>query len=94
VTGHVFHPGHQELHGITVVLETKDQLYVGRYDRQDELGVHMIGVSIFDPSQDPMTSAEFLDRTARFGVRVDRPHLVIPTEKVHGITPLGSLGSS
>ena len=95
MTGHVFHPGHQELHGITVVLETKDAgLLVGRYDRQDELGVHMIGVSVFDPSQAQMTSAEFLARTAKFGVRVDRPHLVIPTEKVQGITPLGSLGSS
>ena len=95
MTGHVFHPGHQELHGITVVLETKDAgLYVGRYDRQDEFGVHMIGVSVFDSSQAQMTSTEFLARTAKFGVRVDRPHLVVPTEKVLGITPLGSLGSS
>ena len=94
MTGHVFHPGHQELHGITVVLETKTaELFVGRYDRQDELGVHMIGVSIFDPSKAQMSSTEFLARTAKFGVRVDRPHLVIPADAVHGITPLGSLSS-
>lgn len=95
MSGHVFHPGHQELHGITVVLETKDAgLFVGRYDRQDESGVHMIGVSIFDPSQSQVTSAEFLARTAKSGVRVDRPHLVVPAERVQAITPLGSLGSS
>jgi hypothetical protein len=76
-------------------LETKDAvLYVGRYDRQDELGVHMIGVSVFDPSQAQMTAAEFLARTVKFGVRVDRPHLVAPTEKIQGITPLGSIGPS
>ena len=93
MTGHVFHPGHQELHGITVVLETTDAgVYVGRYDRQDEAGVHMIGVSVFDP-QSRLSRAEFLARTAKFGVRVDRPHLVIPTAQVDGITPLGSLGS-
>ena len=94
MTGHVFHPGHQELHGITVVLETKDAgLFVGRYDRQDELGVHMIGVSIFEPGPTQMSSSEFLARTAKLGVKVDRPHLVIPADAVLGITPLGSIES-
>ena len=93
MTGHVFHPGHDDLHGITVVLETvQAHLYVGRFDRQDESGVHMIGVSIFDPAQATQSSAEFLARTAKFGVRVDRPHLVVPTSQVSQITPLGSIG--
>jgi hypothetical protein len=95
VTGHVFHPGHQELHGITVVLETRNaELYVGRYDRQDDLGVHLIGVSVYDPAQAQMSAPEFLARTAKFGVRVDRPHLVVPLERVQGITALGSIGLS
>lgn len=92
MTGHVFHPGHHELHGITVVLETtQDQLYVGRFDKQDENGVHMIGVSLFDPSETDLSRDEFLARTARFGVRIDRPHLVVPLSLVHEIIPLNSI---
>ena len=91
MTGHVFHPGHQELHGITVVLETTEsQIFIGRFDRQDEGGVHMIGVSVYDPDSNASRS-EFLARTAKFGVRVDRPHLVIPADLVREITPLGSI---
>lgn len=83
VTGHVFHPGHQELHGITVVVETtSDRIYVGRFDRSDDQGVHLIGVGIFDPATHPQSMAEFLDRTLKFGVKVDRPHLVVPVPDV------------
>jgi hypothetical protein len=93
MTGHVFHPGHQELHGITVILSTTDdRVLVGRFDRQDETGVHLIAVSEFDPASSGTTREEFLARTARFGVRVDRPHLVVPGALVRDITPLGSLG--
>ena len=92
MTGHVFHPGHQELHGITVVLTTTDaRLFVGRFDRQDEAGVHLIGVSVFDPEGAGGTSKEFLARTVKYGVRVDRPHLVVAPSLVHEIVPLGSV---
>ena len=90
MAGHVFHPGHHELHGITVVVHTAEpRVFVGRFDRQDESGVHLIGVSAHDSTQ--TTEAEFLSRTIKFGVRVDRPHLVIPADLVRQIIPLGSL---
>lgn len=95
MSGHVFHPGHQELHGITVVVETsQDQLYVGRFDRQDETGVYMMAVSIFDPSVAGQSKADFLARTAKFGVKVDRPHLVVPANLVSEITPLSVFAAS
>ena len=94
MSGHVFHPGHHDLHGITVVLETTgDEIYVGRFDSQDETGVHLIGVSIYTPRENAATKAEFLAHTAKFGVRVDRPHLVVPTPVVSAITPLGTMVS-
>jgi hypothetical protein len=94
MTGHVFHPGHQQLHGITVVLDTtQGPVYIGRFDRQDESGVHLIGVSILDPGEGTSSRADFITRTAKFGVKVDRAHLLVPTELVAGITPLGDLGS-
>lgn len=90
--GHVFHPGHHELHGITVVLTTTDaRLFVGRFDRQDEAGVHLVGVSVFDPAGAAGTSEEFLARTVKYGVRVDRPHLAVPGALVREIVPLGSV---
>jgi hypothetical protein len=95
MTGHVFHPGHDQLHGITVVLETTGKLmYVGRFDRQDETGVHLIGVSVFDPAQGTMSRTDFLSRTVKFGVRIDRPHLVVPGSQVSEITPLGDIASA
>ena len=92
MSGHVFHPGHHELHGITVVLEaTGGEVYVGRFDSQDQHGVQMIGVSIYDPTTATHSKAEFLARTNKFGVRIDRPHMLIPNKVVAEITPLSSL---
>ncbi|MEO8293997.1 MAG: hypothetical protein ABI613_00685 [Gemmatimonadota bacterium] len=90
MTGHVFHPGHHDLHGITVVLETNGpQMFVGRFDSQDEKGVHLIGVSVFDPVTSTQSSEEFLNRTRRFGVKVDRAHYLVPLTSVLQIRPLG-----
>jgi hypothetical protein len=94
MSGHVFHPGHHELHGITVVLETSgSHVYVGRFDKQDSQGVHLIGVSVFDPATATQSRDEFLVRTTRFGVRQDRPHMLIPNEEVVRITSLNTIST-
>jgi hypothetical protein len=88
VSGHVFHPGHHELHGITVVLRTTDrQVFVGRFDSVDERGVKMMAVSTFDSTRDG-NEADFIGRTGKFGVRVDAPRITIQSEMVASITPL------
>ena len=74
-----------------VVHTTESRIVVGRFDKQDELGIHMIGVSVHESSSTGMSGADFLTRTRKFGVRVDRPHLVIPSDQVREITPLGAL---
>ena len=94
MTGHVFHPGHHALHGITVVVETSGTLtYVGRFDTEDERGVHLIGASLHDASVEPMPLPEFLRTTMEFGVKVDRPHLVVPSAQIRRISPLNELSS-
>jgi hypothetical protein len=88
VSGHVFHPGHHELHGITVVLRTTDhQILVGRFDSVDAGGVRMLGVSSFNAERDG-SPPEFLARTNKFGIRVDRPQATIDNAVVASITPL------
>lgn len=93
MTGHVFHPGHAELHGITVVLETVGaQTYVGRYDSEDAAGVHLIDVGVHDASTGQISREEYLRKSARFGIRTDHKHVVVPADQVARITRLGEIG--
>lgn len=92
MSGHVFHPGHQELHGITVVLETSGpRTYVGRFDTQDEQGVHLLNVGVHEQSVGAPSKDEYLQRSARFGIRADHQHLLVPGDQVVKITPLADL---
>lgn len=89
--GHVFHPGHSELHGITVVVETRGPLtYVGRYDSEDERGVHLLDVGIHEAS-DKASKEEYLQRCAKFGVQSQHRHIIVAAEQVSRITRLGDL---
>jgi hypothetical protein len=91
MSGHVFHPGHSELHGITVVVETNGPLtYVGRYDSEDDRGVHMLDVGVHDGTAGGSRD-EYVSKSAKFGIRTDHKHLVIPVEQVVRITRLGSM---
>jgi hypothetical protein len=83
MSGHVFHPGHQELHGITVVLETQGpKTYVGRFDSQDERGVHLHDVGVHDAATAGTTKAEFLRRCDKFGIRPEHKDLLVPSAEV------------
>jgi len=75
---------------MTVVVETRGPLtYVGRYDREDQHGVHLLdaGVHSADSGQ---SQAEFVQRSAKFGVRSEHRHLAIASDQVVRITQLGS----
>lgn len=92
MTGHVFHPGHAELHGITVVLETNGpQTYVGRYDSEDAAGVHLRDVGIHDESSATLSKEEYVRKSARFGVRAEHGHLVVPSDQVARIVRLAEV---
>ncbi len=92
MSGHVFHPGHQALHGITVVLETRGpRTYVGRFDTQDQQGVHLLDVGVHEALAGSQSKDEYLRRSARFGIRAEHKHLVVPGDQVVKITPLADL---
>ncbi|HET8623991.1 MAG TPA: hypothetical protein VFM14_10545 [Gemmatimonadales bacterium] len=87
--GHVFHPGHHELHGITVVVETHGaRTYVGRFDHEDGSGVHLLDVGMHDATA-AGPREEYLERTQRFGVRADHKHLIVPRAEIAAIRRLG-----
>jgi hypothetical protein len=92
MSGHVFHQGHAELHGITVVLETHGaRTYVGRFDSEDANGVHLLDVGVHDPSLATVSKDDYLRKSARFGVRSEHKHLVVPGNDVARITRLEEL---
>lgn len=94
MSGHVFHPGHSEMHGITVVLETADVLYVGRYHEETDKGVLLHDVA---ECRDPAGRTEFVRRTLKFGVRAEHRHVVVPSAQVRRVARLvdwqGAAGS-
>ena len=82
MTGHVFHPGHDDLHGITVVLEgASGKTYVGRWHEQVEKGVVLHDVATHDPA-DGQSREDFLARTVKFGVRPEQKTIVVSEELV------------
>lgn len=86
MTGHVFHPGHDELHGVTVVVTgTSGRTYVGRWHEKGARGISMRDVAIHDPARDAMRLDAWLARQRKFGVAATEKHLVIPTDEADSV---------
>lgn len=89
MSGHVFHPGHEELHGVTVVVESSGgTTWVGRYHERNDRGVFMHDVAIHDPTTATLPRDAWLERLLTFGIKVDAKHLVIPASEAGRITRL------
>ena len=87
---HVFHPGHHALHGITVVLDTTSgETYVGRFDSEDERGVHLLDVGRHDGGSGSREA--YLGRSIKFGILVEQKHVTLPKASVARVTPLGEV---
>ena len=76
-----------------MVLETAPgRTYIGRFDTEDERGVHLLNVAVHEPNSD-VTREEFVRRSAKFGVRSQHPHVLVPSGEVKAITPLGQVSA-
>jgi hypothetical protein len=92
VTGHVFHPGHHELHGITVVIETHGpRTYVGRFDSEDQEGLHLLDAGVHEATADASSREDYVRRSVKYGVRAEHKHLIVPPHEVARITRLGEM---
>ena len=82
MSGHVFHPGHDELHGVTVIITgTSGRTYVGRWHERGSRGVTMRDTAIHDPANSPLALDAWLAKQRKFGVAATEKHLVVPTEE-------------
>lgn len=89
MSGHVFHPGHSDLHGVTVVVETDSEaLYVGRFHEETTAGILLHDVAEHRDSAGSPSREEFLQRTLKFGVRAVHRHLVVPSATVRRMSRL------
>lgn len=79
MSGMVFHPGHEALHGITVVVQgASGRSWVGRYHERTERGILLHDVATHDPATAPVDRAAWLARLRKFGIKVDSKYVVIP----------------
>ena len=92
-----FHHGKGELHGITVVVDMKDdRLYVGRCDTVTPQGVILLDGALHDasaPGKDgqPVSKADYLAKAVKFGIWKTFDHVLVPAEDVASVQPLGEL---
>jgi hypothetical protein len=63
-------------------------VYVGRFDSQDERGVHMHDVGVYDADGAATSKADFLRRCDKFGIRPQHKDLLVPTAEVSAIERL------
>ena len=89
MSGHVFHPGHEELHGVTVVVESPAGLtWVGRYHERSERGVLLHDVATYDPASAEHQRTAWIQRLLKFGIGVDRKQVTIPNAEASRIVRL------
>jgi hypothetical protein len=92
MSGHVFHPGHEELHGVTVVLDTTDgRVIVGRYHDTEAGRLRLHDVAVHDPRATGVSKEDYLRKTIKFGLRTEQKFLAVPAAEVTALTPLGQL---
>jgi hypothetical protein len=92
MSGHVFHPGHEALHGITVVLFTSGtRTFVGRYDQRESGCVVIHAADYHDSAKDAKSQSEWLAEVRKYGNAPRFPTLTVPEQGLERIVPLGEL---
>ena len=92
-----FHHGKGDLHGITVVVDLKDErLFVGRCDTVVPEGVILLDGAMHDaaaPGKDgtPVSKEAYLQQAAKFGVWKTFDRVLVPAAEVASVRPLGEL---
>lgn len=89
MSGHVFHPGHEELHGVTVVIDDREgRTYVGRYHEATPRGIVLHDVAVREAGGEPTDRDAWLRRQLKFGVQVMERTVLIPGDSAG---PVGRL---
>lgn len=95
MSGHIFHPGHEELHGVTVVIEgSSGKTWVGRYHETNDRGVVMHDVAIHDPATAKLSRDAWIERLRKFGIKIDEPFVLLPPREAGQVTRISEWTAS
>ncbi len=85
-----FHDTADPLHGITVVAEAGNTVYVGRCHARENGTILLLDVDQHTDGDDGKTNQEYLERAARFGVWKKHEKLTLNADDVTGLSPLSN----
>jgi hypothetical protein len=87
-----FHDDKGELHGITVVVDTHgEEIWIGRCDTVLDEGVVLLDADVHKAGDDGRSKEQWLERAAQFGVWKKFDRVVVPSDSVATVRPLGEL---
>jgi hypothetical protein len=87
-----FHDDKGELHGITVVVDTHgEEIWVGRCDTVLDEGVVLLDADVHKAGDEGRSKVQWLERAAQFGVWKKFDRVVVPSDAVATVRPLGEL---
>lgn len=79
----VFHPGHDEYHGQTVVLFTDGpRTYVGRWNAREGDTITMMGASVHDAVESAQERDDWVAQVKTFGFGAEHASLAVPAADV------------
>jgi hypothetical protein len=89
-TGHVFHPGHDELHGQTVVVYTTGaRTLIGRWDAVEGGTLRMLDVALHeDGAAGAMSREAWVAKLKQYGIPVEHKALALPQDAVARVVRL------
>ena len=87
-----FHDDKHELHGITVVVDTKGpEIWVGRCDDMDERQILLVDADVHRDGDGGRSKDEYVERAASFGVWKKHDRVLIDRRAVTSVRRLGEL---
>jgi hypothetical protein len=87
--GHVFHPGHDEWHGQTVVVYTSgSRTVIGRWDAIVGQQVQMRDAAVHDSGHDTEPQAAWVARLKQFGIPVQHGSFALGVAEVSQVVRL------
>jgi len=89
-----FHHDKGELHGITVVVDTRgDRVLIGRCDTMDEQGIVLLDADAHEDGKDGRTKAAFVRQAAQFGHWNRYARIVVPAADIASVRRLGDIAA-
>jgi len=79
----------QAPHGINLVVETDDAVYIGRFDNTNGFEVLMHDAAVCKVKRDDPDN--FIQTTAKYGIPVQHRDLVFPSQGIRRVRRLGDI---